>query len=99
MPSDLLIFTHILSDPISRVAQIDSIYIDPTQLGERDVYIHNANIPLLSTIESGDYVVSIGVYQSSSAERLPVFIGESQTQGNRIFLYLINVEMPVETEN
>lgn len=99
VPSDLLIFTHILSDPISRVAQIDSIYIDPTQLGERDVYIHNANIPLLSTIESGDYVVSIGVYQSSSAERLPVFIGESQTQGNRIFLYLINVEMPVETEN
>lgn len=99
VPSDLLFFTHILSDPISPAAQIDTIYIDPAHLNERDIYLHNANVALQPIIETGDYVVSVGVYQASSAERLPVFIDESETQGDRIFLYLINVDLPDETED
>lgn len=99
LPSDLLIFTHLLSDPIFPAAQVDTIYIDPTQLRERDIYLHNANIQLQATIEAGEYVISVGAYQSTSDERLPVFIDESATQGNRIFLYQITIDSPDNTEN
>lgn len=99
VPSDLLVFTHVLSDPIFPAAQVDTIYIDPTQLRERDIYLHNANIQLQPTIETGEYVISVGAYQSTSDERLPVFIDESATQGNRIFLYQITIDSPDNTEN
>lgn len=99
VPSDLLVFTHVLSDPIFPAAQVDTIYIDPTQLRERDIYLHNANIQLQPTIETGEYVISVGAYQSTSDERLPVFIDESATQGNRIFLYQITIDSPDNTED
>ncbi|MGJ3240199.1 MAG: ArnT family glycosyltransferase [Anaerolineae bacterium] len=99
VPSDLLIFTHLLSDPLYPSAQIDTIHIDPTQLRERDVYLHNANIQLDNTVESGDYTTSVGIYQESSQERLEVFVTESATQGNRIFLYGINVRVPESLDN
>ncbi len=92
VPSDLLVFTHLLSDPLFPVAQVDTIYIDPTELMERDIYLHNANLPLQATIESGDYVVSVGIYQSSSDDRLPVFIDDGIIQGNRIFLYQLTID-------
>lgn len=99
LPSDLLVFTHLLSDPIFPAAQIDAIYIDPTQLAERDIYLHNADIQLQPTIETGEYVISVGVYQSTSDERLAVFLDESETQGNRIFLYQVTIDLPDDTEN
>ncbi|MEO1289129.1 MAG: hypothetical protein AAFV93_15300, partial [Chloroflexota bacterium] len=92
VPSDLVVFTHLLSDPLFPAAQTDTILIDPRQLRERDVYLHNASVPLQANIEAGDYVVSVGVYQASSDERLPVFLDERSTRGNRIFLYQVSID-------
>lgn len=92
VPSDLLVFTHLLSDPLFPVAQRDTIYIDPSELRERDIYLHNANLPLQATIDSGEYVVSVGVYQDSTDDRLPVFIEDGIIQGNRIFLYQLTID-------
>lgn len=92
IPSDLLVFTHILSDPVFPAAQIDTIYANPRHLRERDVYLHDASVDLPIRIETGNYVISVGVYQGTSSERLPVFVNRSETQGNRIFLYSITIE-------
>lgn len=90
VPSDLVVFTHILNDPVFPVAQVDTIHIDPTQLRERDVYLHNANVRLPELIEAGQQIISVGVYQKSDGERLSVFLNNS-IQGNRIFLYTIDI--------
>lgn len=99
VPSDLLIFTHILSDSSTLAANRDSIAVKPSQLQERDVYLHIADIALAENEEPGDYVVSVGVYQSSSKERLPVFDQNNEVRGNRIFLYPISIVLPESEEN
>lgn len=99
IPSDLVVFTHILVDAVSPAAQVDTIYANPRHLQERDVYLHDATVPLPRTIVDGNHVVSVGVYQESSGERLSVFVDNRETEGDRIFLYPITVEMPVDTEN
>lgn len=98
MPSDLLIFTHILSDSSTIAANRDSISVKPSQLQERDVYLHIADVTLENE-QDGNYVVSVGVYQSSSDERLPVFDENNEVRGNRIFLYPIQIELPETEEN
>lgn len=90
VPSDLVVFTHILTNPLFPIAQVDTIHIDPTELRERDVYLHSASITLPRVLESGQKIVSVGVYQESDGERLSVFIDDT-IQGNRIFLYTIFV--------
>ncbi|MDQ7024855.1 MAG: glycosyltransferase family 39 protein [Anaerolineae bacterium] len=91
VPSDLLIFTHILSDPVTTAANRDTISIDPSRLEERDVFLQITLIPLLENMLAGDYDLSIGVYQDSSDTRLPVFVNEGQVRGDRIFLYPITI--------
>lgn len=98
VPSDLLIFTHILSDSSTIAANRDSISVKPSQLQERDVYLHIADVTLENE-QDGNYVVSVGVYQSSSDERLPVFDENNEVRGNRIFLYPIQIELPETEEN
>lgn len=100
VPSDLLIFTHILSDPSTIAANRDSIAVNPSQLQERDVYLHIADIPLAENEQAGNYVISVGVYQESSDERLPVFGENNEVHGYRIFLYSISIELPeAEVDN
>ena len=98
IPSDSVIFTHILTDPIFPIAQVDTIHIDPTELRERDIYLHNANVLLPRVIDSGQQIISVGVYQSSSNERLSVFIN-GIPQGNRIFLYTIDIKSLNDSDN
>jgi 4-amino-4-deoxy-L-arabinose transferase-like glycosyltransferase len=93
VPSDLLIFTHILSDPSTVAANRDSISVDASQLEERDVYLHIADVALAENEQAGDYVVSVGVYQASSDERLPVFGKNNELRGDRIFLYPISITL------
>lgn len=95
VPSDANIFTHLLSDPVTVVANRDTMHIDPTQLQDRDVFIHIANVPLMPTTLPGRYEISVGLYQSSSNERLPVFDDMERVRGDRIFLYGVDV---VESE-
>lgn len=98
IPSDSVIFTHILTDPIFPIAQVDTIHIDPTELRERDIYLHSANVVLPQIVESGQQIISVGVYQSSSNERLAVFIN-GIPQGTRIFLYTIDINLPNDSDN
>jgi hypothetical protein len=91
VPSDLLIFTHILSDPVTIAANRDTLSLDAAHLNERDVYLHIANITLPNNIISGDYVISVGTYQSTSDLRLPVFGASNEVRGDRLFLYPITV--------
>lgn len=91
LPPDLLIFTHILSDPVTTAANRDTISVDPSRLKERDVFFQITLIPLLENMLAGHYDISIGVYQDSSDTRLPVFVTEGQVRGDRIFLYPIEI--------
>ena len=40
VPSDLVVFTHILSDPVTLVANRDTIAVNPSHLSQRDIYLH-----------------------------------------------------------
>jgi 4-amino-4-deoxy-L-arabinose transferase-like glycosyltransferase len=91
VPSDLLIFTHVLSDPVTTAANRDTISVDPSRLQSRDVFMQITLVPLPTNMLAGEYDLSIGVYQDSSDVRLPVFVNGGQPRGNRIFLYPIEV--------
>lgn len=92
IPPDAVIFTHILSDPVTIATNRDTIHVDPRTLQERDVFLHITTIPVPISLPRNRYEISIGVYQNSSNNRLPVFGNDSQPRGNRIFLYDIRVE-------
>lgn len=94
VPPDLNFFNHVLSDPVTIIAQSDQISVNPRQLQERDVFIQVAYITLPPTLLPGSYRISIGAYQDRPPEgediRLPVFDGD-QPRGDRLFLYSIDV--------
>jgi hypothetical protein len=85
LPSDLRLFTHVLSDPAAIVAQTDIINISPGELLARDVFIQITFVPLPTSLPSGVYNISTGAYRDSSGIRLPVLEGD-QFRGTRLFL-------------
>lgn len=93
VPSDLNIFTHILSDPITIAAQRDVISVNPRHLRERDILVQVTYVPLPEAMLPGDYAVSTGIYEESRDNRLPVFEGE-QPRGDRLFLYPVRITRP-----
>lgn len=94
VPPDLKIFTHILSDPVTLVANRDTMYVNPEQLEKRDIFIHTVSIPVASNIAEGRYEISIGAYRSTADARVEVFATEGEIRGDRIFLYPIEVIRP-----
>ena len=97
LPSDLTLFTHILSDPVTVVAQHDVISVNPAQLRDRDVFIQVTSVVLPQTALPGDKFVSVGAYREAAGERLPALQGEAPF-GERIFLYAIQVIAPPDSE-
>jgi hypothetical protein len=92
VPSDLRLFTHILSDPGARPpANTDAIHVEPGLLRNRDVIVEVTHVPLPVSLPAGRYVVSIGAYQDQSDTRLNV-LENGQPQGTRLFLFSITVE-------
>jgi hypothetical protein len=91
VPSDLLIFNHVLSDPVTTAANRDTIRVDVETLQERDVFLQITFVRLPANMIAGEYDISIGVYEDGSDKRLPVFVSETQVRGDRIFLYSIEV--------
>ena len=88
---DLLLFHHLLSDPISPVYIHDVIGVNPTLMQGRDVFIQVTPIDLHEGALPGEYFVSVGAYRpGSNDERLPV-LKDDQPHGDRIFLYDIQV--------
>lgn len=89
-PSDLTFFTHILSDPVTLTANHDIISVNPRLLQERDVFVQITQIELSELALPGEYFVSMGAYERTSDNRLPVFL-DNQPHGDRLFLYSIEV--------
>jgi len=101
IPRDLMLFTHVLSDPVTIAANRDYISVDPHLLQERDVFIQVTYIELPETMLAGEYIVSTGAYQGTDQMRLVVFEDE-QPRGDRLFLYPVEIrasENPAETES
>ncbi len=88
IPPDLTFFTHILSDPVTLLANRDRIFVDPRSLQPRDVFVQVTTLDIPDNAIPDEYIVSIGAYQDTSDIRLPVFDGE-QPRGDRLFLYTI----------
>ena len=92
VPPDLRLFTHILADPgASPPANRDVIHVDPHVLENRDVLVHVTQVQLPESLPTGEYTISVGAYQDSSDDRLPVLV-EGEPHGDRLFLYSITVE-------
>jgi 4-amino-4-deoxy-L-arabinose transferase-like glycosyltransferase len=92
VPPDLRLFTHILSDPVAIAAQNDTISVDVSQLGLRDVFIQITFVPLPPQTPPGMYQISVGAYTAANDERLPVMDSDTaQPRGNRLFLGQITV--------
>lgn len=90
IPPDVIIFTHLLSDPAAIVAQSSALNVWMPTLRNRDVFIQVSYVVLPESIPAGSYDFSIGAYHSDTSERLPVLDGE-QMRGDRLFLYQITV--------
>ncbi|MEO8397620.1 MAG: hypothetical protein ABI700_31785, partial [Chloroflexota bacterium] len=91
LPSDLRLFTHLLTDQTFPAAQSDPISVLPDELRPRDIFIQVTYIQLPRTMPRDTYTISIGVYESNTSTRLPVFEGD-HPNGARLFLGQITVQ-------
>ena len=91
VPQDLMLFSHILSDPVTVADNRDMLSLDVSFLQERDVFVQVTPIRLRQTMLSGRYQISIGAYQEETLARLPVFDEYQVRQGDRLILYPIEI--------
>jgi 4-amino-4-deoxy-L-arabinose transferase-like glycosyltransferase len=85
-PANLALFTHILSDPQTVVAQQDALALTTRSLqpGDRFWVLHNQLwLPADAPMES--YLVAIGLYERASLARLPL-TGAEVGGADRLFL-------------
>lgn len=97
VPSDLRLFVHILSDPAAIAVQWDSISVQPSQLQARDVFVQVTFMQLPYTIREGVYGISVGAYEGSTANRLPVYDVADQERGSRLFMGQLVVEIGIDS--
>jgi 4-amino-4-deoxy-L-arabinose transferase-like glycosyltransferase len=90
VPTDLRLFTHLLSDPNVIAVQADTLSVRADLLEPRDVIVQATFIQLPFTIPSGTYIVSTGVYEANLGRRLGVFDGD-QLRGDRLFIGTIGI--------
>jgi uncharacterized membrane protein len=90
VPSDIRLFTHLLSDPNVIAVQADTLSVRADLLEPRDVIVQATFLQLPLTIPPGSYIVSTGVYEASLGTRLGVFDGD-QLRGDRLFIGAIEV--------
>lgn len=96
LPSGLTLFSHILFDAETIVAQTDTLGVLPQRLRSRDVFIQMTRIPLPEDTPSATYQTSIGAYISNADEentRLMV-LDNNQPRGSRLFLSEFSVNEP-----
>ncbi len=91
LPSDLRLFTHVLTDQTFPAAQSDPISVLPDELRPRDIFIQVTYIQLPRTMPRDTYTISIGAYESNTQTRLPVF-EDDHPNGARLFLGQIVVQ-------
>ncbi len=91
IPRDLTFFHHILSDPVTIVANRDTIGVSPRTLRERDVFVQVTSILLDKPFLAGAYDIAIGAYQSETGARLSIFDAQQQERGDRLILTEIEI--------
>lgn len=81
----LTLFTHIMSDAQTIVAQQDSLPVSlrSLQAGDRFWVLHD-QLWLPEGSSAGDYLVAIGLYNPETLERLPI-VEEDGNKGDRLF--------------
>lgn len=101
LPSDLTLFTHILSDPVTIIASSDVVHVNPNRLQERDVFVQVTQVQLPEVPLAGEYFVSVGAYRQAAPDKPRLLaLQDGEPFGDRIFLYSIE-ELPLpepETE-
>jgi len=85
-PPRLALFTHLLADPQTLVAQQDGLPLTSHSLrpGDRFLVLHD-QVQLPAGLPAGTYLLSIGLYRSDTMERLPLHEG-ARPRGDRLFL-------------
>ena len=91
LPENLTLFTHVLFDAQTPVAQTDTLSVMAERLRGRDVFVQLTFVPVPDDLPSGEYQTSIGAYRIDSQQRLNVLVN-NQPRGNRLFLSEILVE-------
>jgi hypothetical protein len=90
-PPRLVMFTHLLTDPQTLVAQQDSLSLTSHSLrpGDRFVALHD-QVWIPADIPSDELLVSIGLYSSDTLVRLSLS-DQDQQRGDRLFLESVNI--------
>jgi len=90
------IFVHLLDEEGERWGQKDGPPVDGSRPTagwvEGEVIRDEYQIDIGEEIPVGDYLLTVGIYNPISGERLPVLIGEERVQGERITLATLRVE-------
>jgi hypothetical protein len=93
-PPRLALFTHVLANPQTLVAQQDGLGLTSHSLrpGDRFVQLHD-QIVLPPYLLPGEYGLAVGLYSADTMQRLPVYDG-TQARGDRLFLGPVEVVAP-----
>jgi hypothetical protein len=101
-PPRLTLFTHLLSDPQTLVAQQDGLALTAHSLraGDRFLVLHDQVwVPAEPAVER--YLLSIGLYDSDTLLRLPLYERDQACdepsrvgRGDRLFLETVDLEGP-----
>jgi 4-amino-4-deoxy-L-arabinose transferase-like glycosyltransferase len=90
VPTDLQLFTHLLSDPSVIAVQSATLSVRADLLQPRDVVIQTTFLQLPFTTPPGEYILSIGAYEQNRGTRLGVFDGDT-LRGDRLFVGMIEI--------
>jgi hypothetical protein len=93
-PPRLVLFTHLLSDPGTVVAQQDSLPLTSQSLRAGDhFWVLHDQIAVPADGAGRQFLLSIGLYSRDTMQRLPVRSGD-QERGDRLFLTPLEVQAP-----
>jgi hypothetical protein len=87
-PPRLALFTHVLSDPQTVVAQQDGLALTSHRLrpGDRFWVVHDQVVLPAGEVPAGGYLVAIGLYSTDMLGRLPIVDEVGVARGDRLFL-------------
>jgi 4-amino-4-deoxy-L-arabinose transferase-like glycosyltransferase len=89
-PPSLVVFVHLLSNPVVVVAQTDGLGVETGTLEVRDVFAQNTLIKVPDTLSAGTYPLSVGLYFPDTRERLMAF-RDGAAIADRLFLRSVTI--------
>lgn len=92
-PPRLVLFTHLLTDPQTLLAQQDSLALTSHSLrpGDRFLVLHDQIVVPADLPADQILLLSVGLYSSDTMARLPLSDGNQQ-RGDRLFLAPVSLE-------